>query len=376
MVNFLKKYKAFGIGLVIVIAMFLLLEYIGFIIIPEDVPIEIAFVITFWWLLISIPIHNLGYLKKNKKTVFKVVALVFLFFTAFIIDGLMGVADNPITFALLLSFWLGFVYVLVPSFVTKYWKLIALFYGPIFFYYLYIRLFSGDLEAYLKIKEGMSFFYFFIPIPILFVLWAFEQWKWLKNLKAEKSQSELALLRTQINPHFFFNTLNNLYALTVKNSEQAPEVILKLSDMMRYTIYEGEKEYVAIKDEIEYLKNYIELHKIRYKKTVEFQFDHDIDGSLTIAPLLYIILLENAFKHGVETLTEDAYIHINLSSDDDFISFIIENNFDPKEIGAAPGIGLTNLKRRLSLIYPKKHELILDRQENTYKATLKIARHV
>ena len=376
MVNFLKKYKAFGIGLVIVIAMFLLLEYIGFIIIPEDVPIEIAFVITFWWLLISIPIHNLGYLKKNKKTVFKVVALVFLFFTAFIIDGLMGVADNPITFALLLSFWLGFVYVLVPSFVTKYWKLIALFYGPIFFYYLYIRLFSGDLEAYLKIKEGMSFFYFFIPIPILFVLWAFEQWKWLKNLKAEKSQSELALLRTQINPHFFFNTLNNLYALTVKNSEQAPEVILKLSDMMRYTIYEGEKEYVAIKDEIEYLKNYIELHKIRYKKTVEFQFDHDIDGSLTIAPLLYIILLENAFKHGVETLTEDAYIHINLSSDDDFISFTIENNFDPKEIGAAPGIGLTNLKRRLSLIYPKKHELILDRQENTYKATLKIARHV
>ncbi len=376
MVNFLKKYKAFGIGLVIVIAMFLLLEYIGFIIIPEDVPIEIAFVITFWWLLISIPIHNLGYLKKNKKTVFKVVALVFLFFTAFIIDGLMGVADNPITFALLLSFWLGFVYVLVPSFVTKYWKLIALFYGPIFFYYLYIRLFSGDLEAYLKIKEGMSFFYFFIPIPILFVLWAFEQWKWLKNLKAEKSQSELALLRTQINPHFFFNTLNNLYALTVKNSEQAPEVILKLSDMMRYTIYEGEKEYVAIKDEIEYLKNYIELHKIRYKKTVEFQFDHDIDGSLTIAPLLYIILLENAFKHGVETLTEDAYIHINLSSDDDFISFIIENNFDPKEIGAAPGIGLTNLKRRLSLIYPKKHELILDRQENTYKATLKIARNV
>ena len=95
MVNFLKKYKAFGIGLVIVIAMFLLLEYIGFIIIPEDVPIEIAFVITFWWLLISIPIHNLGYLKKNKKTVFKVVALVFLFFTAFIIDGLNGRKSYP-----------------------------------------------------------------------------------------------------------------------------------------------------------------------------------------------------------------------------------------------------------------------------------------
>ena len=108
-----------------------------------------------------------------------------------------------------------------------------------------------------------------------------------------KSKTELSLLRTQINPHFFFNTLNNLYALTVKNSKQAPDVILKLSDMMRYTIYEGEKETVKLVDEIEYLNNYIELHKIRYKKNVKITFEHQIDTSLSIAPLLFIIFTLN-----------------------------------------------------------------------------------
>jgi len=376
MINFLKKYKAFGIGFIITILTFLILEYKGVILIPDDAPIEVFLITLFWWILISLPIYKFAYLKKNKKTVYIIFSLFILFFTALLIDSFMSLPDNPITFILLLAFWIGIVYLLVPSFVLKYWKLIVLFYIPLLVYFIYIRLFSGNLEAYLKIKEDFPFVIFFVPIPILFILWFYEQWKWLKNLKAEKSQAELALLRTQINPHFFFNTLNNLYALTVKNSKQAPEVILKLSDMMRYTIYEGEKESVTIKNEIEYLKNYIELHKIRYKKTVTFQFNNTVDETLTIAPLLFIILLENAFKHGVESLTEDAYIYIDISNDDDYIYFVIENNFDTKEIGETKGIGLTNLKRRLSLIYPQNHELVIQQQENIYKATLKTAKHV
>jgi len=376
MINFLKKYKAFGIGFIITILTFLILEYKGVILIPDDAPIEVFLITLFWWILISLPIYKFAYLKKNKKTVYIIFSLFILFFTALLIDSFMSLPDNPITFILLLAFWIGIVYLLVPSFVLKYWKLIVLFYIPLLVYFVYIRLFSGNLEAYLKIKEDFPFVIFFVPIPILFILWFYEQWKWLKNLKAEKSQAELALLRTQINPHFFFNTLNNLYALTVKNSKQAPEVILKLSDMMRYTIYEGEKESVTIKNEIEYLKNYIELHKIRYKKTVTFQFNNTVDETLTIAPLLFIILLENAFKHGVESLTEDAYIYIDISNDDDYIYFVIENNFDIKEIGETKGIGLTNLKRRLSLIYPQNHELVIQQQENIYKATLKTAKHV
>lgn len=374
MVNFLKKYKAFFIGL-IVIPISYLLERIGIIIIPEGRILEFIPYLIFWGLVIALPIYFFNYSKNVKKTIIKVLSLLVLLFITLGIDSIMNLPDNPITLLFIAGFWIGFVYVLVPSFIKKYWKLILIIYGPLLLYFIYLRLFSGGLEGYLKIKLETSFFVFILPIPFLFLVWIFEQWKWIRNLKAEKSKAELSLLRAQINPHFFFNTLNNLYALTIKNSKQAPDVILKLSDMMRYTIYEGEKEKVKLGDEIEYLNNYIELHKIRHKKTVNITFKHDIDTSLSIAPLLYIILLENAFKHGIETLTENAFIHINLYEDTDFIYFKIENNFDPKEISEAKGIGLTNLKRRLALIYQKRHELTVDKTNNTYKVTLKISKH-
>jgi len=375
MINILKKYKAFLFGFIIIVPIFYLLDYVGFIILPENRSYEIVIYAIFWGFVIALPIHNFNYLKKKKKTVLRILSLIGLFVITLFIDSNMKMPDNPITFSLLMGFWIGIAYLLVPVFIKKYWKLIAFFYIPLFAYFVYLRLFSGDLEAYYKIKESFPFFIFFLPIPILFFVWVFEQWKWVQNLKAEKSKTELSLLRTQINPHFFFNTLNNLYALTVKNSKQAPDVILKLSDMMRYTIYEGEKDTVKIQDEIEYLNNYIELHKIRYKKSVEITFKHKVDGNQEIAPLLFIILLENAFKHGIETLTENAFIHINLFEDAEFIHFKIENNFDPKEINESNGIGLQNLKRRLSLLYSEKHELIVDKKNNIYKTTLKISKH-
>lgn len=374
MIKFLDKYKAFFIGLII-IPIFYLLEYIGFIIIPEDTHIVFNFFTLFWGLAIGFASYYFKYLKNKKEIVVKVLSIIILFFTALAIDSIMNIPDNPITFILLMGFWFGLAFLLIPSFIKKYWKLIALIYAPLLLYFVYLRLFSGDLEAYLKIKEDFPFAIFFLPIPVLLLIWIFEQWKWVQNLKAEKAKTELSLLRTQINPHFFFNTLNNLYALTVKNSKQAPEVILKLSDMMRYTIYEGEKEVVTLLDEINYLENYIELHKIRYKKSVEITFDHDIDTSLKIAPLLYIILLENAFKHGVETLAENAFIHMSLYEKGNFIHFEIENNFDPNEIKESNGIGLQNLKRRLSLLYKDKHDLLIESRNNSYKTTLKISKH-
>jgi hypothetical protein len=375
MMQFLKKYRAFIFGFTIIIPLFYFLDYLGLIILPENHSYEIFIFAFIWGLVIALPMHNYKYLKDKKKTAFSVLVLFVLFFIALAIDTVMNLPDNPITFILLIGFWIGTAYLLAPSFFKKYWKLIALFYIPILLYFLYLRLFSGGLESYLEIKKDFPFVAFLIPIPIIFALWIFEQWKWLQNLKAEKTKTELSLLRTQINPHFFFNTLNNLYALTIKNSKQAPDVILKLSDMMRYTIYEGEKETVKLGDEIEYLNNYIELHKIRYKKTVEITFKHQIDTGLTIAPLLFIILLENAFKHGIETLTENAYIHIDLFEDDETISFKINNNFDPKEIAESNGIGLQNLKRRLSLLYKDRHELNIEETNSTYKTTLKISKH-
>jgi sensor histidine kinase YesM len=375
MITFIKKYKAFGIGLFIAVSIILFLAYKNLIIVSDYKPIEVFLLITFWWMVISLPIHHFTYIKQHKKTVFKIIALILLFFIALVIDGLMSFPDNPITFILLLLFWIGMGYLIIPTFITKYWKLIVLFYGPFFLYFIYIRLFSGNLEAYLKIKNSINHMVFLIPIPIFIGLWIFEQWKWVKTLKSEKAKTELSLLKTQINPHFFFNTLNNLYALTVKNSKQAPEVILKLSDMMRYTIYEGKKEVVLLKDEIIYLGNYIDLHKIRYHKSVTIQFEHAIAEGETIAPLLFIILLENALKHGVESLMQDAFVKMNLISNDKEIYFIIENNFDPYEISSEKGIGLENLKHRLFLIYPKKHEFMVTTNGNVFTATLKIKKY-
>ncbi|WP_440066524.1 sensor histidine kinase [Tenacibaculum discolor] len=375
MIDFLKKYKAFLIGFLIIVPLFILLDYLNFLNIPNDQPLEVIVITVFWALVIALPIHNYQYLKRKKKAVFGIAVLFVLLFITVLIDSFMKLPDNPITFILLMIFWCGLAYFLVPNFIKKYWKFIALLYTPLLLYFLYLRLFSGDLEAYLKVKQETPFYIFFIPIPIFFFLWVFEQWKWIQELKKEKSKTELSLLKTQINPHFFFNTLNNLYALTVKSSPQAPEVILKLSDMMRYTIYDGEKETVKISEEIAYLNNYIELHKIRYRKSVEITFNHNIDTNLNIPPLLYIILLENAFKHGIETLAENAFIHVYLYDNDDFIYFEIENNFDPNEITNSKGIGLQNLKRRLSLLYKQQHELNIDITNNFYKTLLKIPKH-
>ncbi|MFV9550862.1 sensor histidine kinase [Algibacter sp. PT7-4] len=372
MIQFLKTYKAFVFGYVVIVPIFYILDYFGFILLPEEQSYEIFIYGLFWGTLIALPIH---FYKQKKKTIISILGLMALFFIALIIDSKMSLPDNPITFILMLGFWLGFVYMLVPTFFKKYWRLIVFIYGTLLLYFLYLRLFTGGLDAYLKIKADFPLYIFFIPIPVLFMLWIFEQWKWVQKLKADKSEAELSLLRSQINPHFFFNTLNNLYALSIKKSDAAPEVILKLSDMMRYTIYEGEKEQVALQDEITYLNNYIQLHKIRYKKSVDIRFNHNIDTCLTVAPLLFIILLENAFKHGVETLSENAYIHINLYDDKNHICFDIENNFDEKEIASSKGIGLENLKRRLSLLYKNQHDFTVEKSANTYKATLKISKH-
>lgn len=374
MIAFLKKYKAFIIGLVITRVLTLIFIAKGVILIDNEEILTNVLGFIFYWFLFSIFIHKLKYFRNNLKTVGKIIGLLAFLVGIIIVDSKSDMPDNPITLFFLTVFYIGFIYVILPKFVEKYkWAILGT-YGLAIAVFTYFRMYSSSFEIYLQNKTEL-FLLFLIPIPVFICLWLYEQWKWLQNLKAEKSKTELSLLKAQINPHFFFNTLNNLYALTIKNSEKAPEVILKLSDMMRYTIYEGEKESVKLQDEIEYLNNYIELHKIRYKKSVDITFNHDVDTSLTVAPLMYIILLENAFKHGIETLAENAYIHVNLYEDNEFIHFDIENNFDPNEVSTSSGIGLQNLKKRLALLYKDKHKLLINTSDNSYKTTLKIAKH-
>ncbi len=224
----------------------------------------------------------------------------------------------------------------------------------------------GDEDAFVI----FGLFYFMI-LTIVLIRWLVLQIKSIIKLKKEKKQAELLHLKSQVNPHFFFNTLNNLYGLVEEDPKQAQQLILNLSDMMRYSIYEGQNDWVTLNEEIAYLKNYIDLHKMRYHKKIEIRFKEEvIDRNQKIMPLLFIILLENAFKHGVENLRNHAYVAIQLRSTSSSINFEIENNFDPEEVNKTAGIGLENLKKRLELVYPEKHQLKFAKGDSLYKAQL------
>jgi len=231
-------------------------------------------------------------------------------------------------------------------------------------------IFNDSLGKHEGFAEFLLLYFALVWVAILH--WLFVNIKSIINLKKEKARTELMHLQSQVNPHFFFNMLNNLYGLVDKDSEKAKKLILKLSDMMRYSIYEGQKEYVTLKEEIAFIDNYIELHKMRYHKDINTNFELEVeDENLKIMPLLFILLVENAFKHGVEVLRSNAFVNIVIRSSQNLISFQIENNFDPEE-KKEQGIGLENLKRRLELAYPKKHELAHSVNNDIYTAKLTI----
>lgn len=375
MISFVKKYKAFPIGFLITFILAWVLKVNGTILVDPNEHLTNILGFSFYWMLISIFIHKIPFLKEHIDVVKKIIFLIILLVIILVVDVRGNMPDNPITILLFVVFYIGMAYVLAPNFVGKYKVPIFIYYVLVYGIFLYLRLYSESYEVYRQ--NGKEIFLLFVlPIPVLFILWVYSQWKWFQSLKSEKTKAELSMLQAQINPHFFFNTLNNLYALTIKNSDKAPGVILKLSDMMRYTIYEGKKNVVSIQDEIEYLKNYIDLHKIRYKKKVDFSFSHQVENDAQITPLLFIILLENAFKHGVESLSENAYVRIDLRQKENYCYFEIENNFDTLESISEPGIGLENLKRRLELTFQKDYELTTNIEDNNiYKVKLKIPIH-
>lgn len=203
----------------------------------------------------------------------------------------------------------------------------------------------------------------------------YEQNRLLQKIKIEKLQAEVNYLRSQINPHFLFNVLNNLYSLTLKKSELAPGVVLKLSDMMEYMLYESNDAHVLLEKELSYLENYLELEKLRQGNHADIKLN--ITGSAKarkIAPFLLLPLVENAFKHGVSKAVDNAYLHINIAIETESIAFSIENNkLNFIEAAHNGGIGLSNLKERLQLLYPGKHSFEVNNRADKYSVLLKIS---
>ncbi len=191
----------------------------------------------------------------------------------------------------------------------------------------------------------------------------------------EKAQlnAELALLKSQISPHFFFNTLNNIYSLIGRNNDDSKDAVIKLSKMMRYVLNESGEDKKPLSEEIEFMNNYIDLMKLRIgaKMKLEINFPAECDN-IMIPHLLFISLIENAFKYGI-SVQEESYVNISLESREGKILFKCENGLPESKnehIFASTGIGLDNLRKRLKLLYPGRHELKIDKSQNKFEVNL------
>ena len=217
-----------------------------------------------------------------------------------------------------------------------------------------------------------NYVYIFFSIAFSYVNDYFETQKKQQELEKEQAITELAYLKSQINPHFLFNTLNDIYALTYRQAKEAPEAVLKLSALLRYMLRESNERYAPLEKEIDYIKNVIELYEIGQKGTAFINLE--INGLIKqqeIAPLILINFVENAFKHGVADDPSNP-INISISAQHDSLSFKITNKKNDDYKDKTGGIGLSNVQRRLTLLYPGRHTLLVIDENDIFTVDLTI----
>lgn len=214
-----------------------------------------------------------------------------------------------------------------------------------------------------------GFFIFLSTVYKFTVDWFFNE-KEKSDLEKQSLTAELAFLKSQINPHFLFNSLNNIYSLAYQKSDATPDAILKLSEIMRYMLYESNENLVSLEKEIIYLRSFIELQKLRFKGNAQVILE--VEGQVHqqhILPFILISFVENAFKHGLATDPENP-IHINISVIEDKLLFSIKNKKSGLNKDQTGGIGMVNVKRRLDLIYPNQYKLSIENQDDHYYSEL------
>ncbi|MBC8051530.1 MAG: histidine kinase [Sphingobacteriaceae bacterium] len=284
-------------------------------------------------------------------------------------------------------FYLNYLYIL-PKYLSKrrYWLctlciiLLILLSGLLKYGFAYlfeevILLRKGEPIPFSEYYLGAIFtglFFIFLSTAFKFAVDWFLNEKVRKNLESEKLIAELAFLRSQINPHFLFNSLNNIYSLAYQKSDKAPEAIMKLSEIMRYMLQESNEPRVKLSREIRYLENYIELQKLRFKGQAYIELGITGQyGEQSIAPLILISFVENAFKHGVASDPAEP-IKINIDIQKQHLLFDIWNKKSLLNKDESSGIGLSNVKRRLDLLYDGKYILTIDEGADSYFCRLSL----
>lgn len=278
------------------------------------------------------------------------------------------------------------LYYLIPNFLQKgrYFP-----YFLLSFFNLGLAYFLHEItfEFVIPILPTSYYMVSFTDMSVLFtifgVYWIFttlfklsKSWYQLQKQERNKLQFELNSLKMQINPHFLFNSLNSVYSLALSKSDKTPDVILGLSDLMRYMIYEVTDDSVSLEKEVEAIENYLDLQKLRVENVADIQFNIEGDpSSIQIAPLLFFPLIENSFKHGLTGSKKKGFVHIKLSAKNREISFSIENDkglVDEVEKGAYGGIGLKNVKKRLELIYGSRATFSIKEDAETFAVSINI----
>lgn len=277
------------------------------------------------------------------------------------------------------------VYVLVPLYFAQHKKILA-FTGFMvsFFILFYVYYFIQD-------KSSDKLFYNlwfitgnFIGVGPMFILFLFLFVKMMKNYylkteereqkQREKTNAEIQLLKAQVHPHFLFNTLNNIYSFTLNKSPQAPMLIDKLNDTLYYMINECKAQFVYLEKEVQSLKDYIELEKVRYGKRLDIKVNVEGDyQNKMVTPLLMIPFIENSFKHGASKMLADPWIQLFIQADEDILHFTVANSKPADNfINDKGGIGLNNIRKRLELLYPQNHLLLIESTENTFTVNMQI----
>lgn len=206
-----------------------------------------------------------------------------------------------------------------------------------------------------------------------------DEWIELQNVKTKLKETErqhlhaeLTTLKAQINPHFFFNALNNIYSLALENSKSTPDMILKLSELMRHVLYGSNSDFIDIDKELVFIENYIELQKIRYTSHDFINYTKQIDAKFRVAPLIFQPFIENAFKHGAKSSSTKSFIDIKFKTTSDNQLFFFISNRKSNPSSSNNGIGIENVRKRLKLLYPEQHILQLTETADTFNVELKI----
>jgi hypothetical protein len=292
----------------------------------------------------------------------------------------------------------GLIYYLIPKFLNhkKYFLFIVLslvwtylvFAFQVLIRYYYLEpaypVFFYDVPAKPLLDRITSFSVYidfvpwgFTPAVVMGLIRYYKDQQRLSKIEEEKKSLELKFLKNQMNPHFLFNTLNNLYALALKKDERTPLVIAKLAEILDFMLYKSNEDLINLDKETMLIENYLMLEKLRYgEDRMSIAFTMEINESLNVPPLLLLTFIENAIKHGVINEPDKATIHIDLKTKDQEIYFSIRNS---KPQNASPGdkerkpIGLVNIRQQLDLLYPGKHTLTIEDNKELFIVNLKLS---